>query len=287
MSPSPIQIAANELRSWLLLKLPAKVAEINEERPAKLVAAKAGPYTIASGAAISLGTGRSGPWESPALTAGSRTATQVASDLNAGLTELVASVDSLDRLVITAEPPDAESTTISCVALQADTTANAPFGWAAGGEHVTSAPLRAPTYSGVCDGNPLYPFDNSQGFWVVLDDRECSLWPDVETGRRRNEFLCTFQVFIYRPDINAQPYRSREAISSCARAVREVLQTSEGVQLGRGANGDIVVTDVVSEKISGTPFSFSNSKTPNLAFDVASLVIRIKVYKLPPTSGGN
>lgn len=287
---SPLMLATQALREWLVWKLPAKVNTLNSERAPKLIAAKPGPYSIPvsgiTGAPISLSTSRGGPWETPPLTSGSRTATQVATELNAVLTELVASVDAEDRLVIEADPPDAEEGGVVGVALQADAVANAPFGWAAGGEHVTSAPLRAPTYNGVCDGNPLYPFDNSQGFWVVIDDRECSLWPDVETGRRRHEYLCTFQVNIYRPDVNTQPYRSREAIASCARAVREVLQTNEGIQLGRAANGDIIVTDVVSEKISGTPFTFTNSKTPNLAFDVASLVVRIKVFKLPP-AGGN
>ncbi len=287
---SPLMIATQALREWLIMQLPAKVAAINSDRAPKLIAASAGPYEIPvsgiTGAPISLSSSRGGPWETPPLTSGVRTATQVATELNLVLSDLVASVDADDRLVITGEAPDADDGIITAVALKADAVANAPFGWPVSGEHVTAAPIRWPTYNGVCDGNPLYPFDNSQGFWVVIDDRECTLYPDVETGRRRNEFLCTFQVNIYRPDVNAQPYRSREAIASCARAVREVLQTSEGVQLGRGSNGDIIVTDVVSEKISGTPFTFSNSKTPNLAFDVASLIIRIKVFKLPP-SGGN
>lgn len=283
MSGSPLQIATNALRDWLILSLPLKVNEVNSDRTARLVAGSAGPYEVVAN--LSFAASRSGPWETPALTTGVRTATQVADELNLSFNDLIASVDAEDRLVISGEAPSSGTGLIGCVAIQADTVANAPFGWSAGGEHVTSAPLRPPTRNGVCDGNPLYPFDNSQGFWVVIDDRECTLWPD-ETARRRNEFMCTFQVNIYRPDVNVQPYRSREAIASCARAVREVLQTNEGIQLGRAVNGDIIVTDVVSEKISGTPFTFSNSKTPNLAFDIASLVIRIKVFKLPP-AGGN
>jgi hypothetical protein len=288
MSGSPIQIATQALRDWLLLKLPAAVALINSQRIGKITATVAGPYVIPSGAIISFSNSRGGTWENISLTSGTRTAQQVADQLNGTLTTTEAGVDSTGRLYVACTDEASESSnTTSCVALKASATANAPFGWGAGGEYSLMAPIRAPTFNGVCDGNPLYPFDNSQGFWVVLDDRECTLWPGVDLHRRRDEFLCTFQVNIYRPDINSQSHRSREAIASCARAVRDVLATVQGAQLGRAADGDIITTDVVSEKISGTPFTFSNSKSPNLAFDIAQLVVRVKVFKLPPTDGGN
>lgn len=285
MNGSPLQIATQALREWLLFKLSAKTSEVNAQRRARLTAQFAGPYAVVGN--LSFSSSRGGPWETPTLTTGTRTALQVATELNNEFSEMEAGVDDFGRLyVLSGNTPSESDDQASCIALKAAATANEPFGWPAAGDYELNTPIRTPTFNGICDGNPLYPFDNSQGFWVVIDDRECVLWPSTETHRRRDEYLCTFQIYIYRPDIGAQSHRSREGIASCVRCVREVLSTASGLQLGRAEFGDIVIVNIASEKISGTPFSFSNSKTPNLAFDVAHMVVQIKVFQLPPTDGG-
>jgi hypothetical protein len=66
-------------------------------------------------------------------------------------------------------------------------------------------------------------------------------------------------------------------ISSCVRAVRELLLTTEGSYLGRA--GDIQLASLTDTVISGDPLALS--EVPGVLFDTARLTINVRVFQRP------
>lgn len=285
---SPEGLAISSLREYLLQTLPAKCDQLNLARAAELKTPGIGPFTITTGTSINLSTvSRGAAVVNVPITTGTRTAAQVAADITAAAVPgLTAEVDGFGHLSIQSDtPPDADSNTMSVVQLGPG-TANEALGFDPGGEHVVVAPLRAPTYRGVCDGAPKAAPDMGQGFWVILGERQTTPFPDAAGSLRRDEYWVAVQLEICRPEANVNQHRSREAITACVRAIREVLSTVDGRQLGRASAGDIVITHVADTKIYPTMVGF-DVKSPNALFDVAEMTLGVKVYQRPTDEAPN
>lgn len=280
---APDAIAVDALLAYLRLKLPAKVSSLNSSRAAVLTSALAGPYTVPVGAVLRLASGSHEATPTDvALTDGSRTAAQVAADIEAvGVSGLTASADAAGRLVLTADNAPAVDAP-SCVIVAQDvdgdglaTGSNVVFGWAEGGEHFETQALTAPSWRGVVDGRPLTAPDMGQGFWVMVGNRTAR---PTNPGIRRDTYLVTMTVDLWRPwSASAPPHRSREAISSCVRAVRELVESDDGRYLGRQSAGDVQLATVDGVSIAGDPIQFN--EVPGVLFDVAQLTITARVFQ--------
>ena len=286
ISPSPglapESLAIQALREYLLQYLPARVAQLNGLRSAVLKTPGIGPVTIPASASLKLSTvsRKDAPVTVP-LTPGVRTMAQISAEIvAAAVPGLFPSVDGAGHLTLSSASPLTDHVVLS---LQTDTTgANAALGWDAGGEHVVVGQIVAPSFRGVSDGHPVTAPDMGKGMYVILGDRATTLWPDPAGALRRDEAETTVMVEVYRPEMAVSPHRSREAISSCVRAIREVLSTNTGKQLGRASAGDVVFCRITNAKIASRPFSFRDSKTINTLFDVAHLTITVRTFQRPP-----
>lgn len=282
------QIAAQALRDWLLWKLPAKVTAVNAARAAALRAPFAGPYVIPASPNNKLAIGVTANDETvvqATLTAGSRTAAQLATDINAtGGLAGVASADDDGRLLLTS--PSAPTTTAPSIIRVRGSGANdvnTVLGWDKGGEKVMVSALIAPAARGILDGWPSVP-DFGPGstvgspISVVIDDSDLvPVKPDV----RRDENTVTFSLTILRAEGLSQVHRNREPIRSAVRCVREVLYQDAGRTLGRARSGDIMLVTERRCRIAAKPFSFGNPKSPNPLFDVAVMVVDVRVFERP------
>lgn len=281
---APELLAASALGDYLRATLPAKCTQLNLLRAAVLMTPGIGTgaavgWLITSGMALKLSAvSRDAAPVSVTLPTGSNvTAAQLATAINAAaVPNLTAAADSYGRLVLASSV--APTSGNSFVGVGADTTgANAALGFDVGGEHVMVAPLRAPSRRGVMDGRPVNPPDAGVGFWVVLGKRQSKPYPQPGSDLRRGEVDVTFQVDIFKPEMNLSPHRSREGISSCVRAVREVLQTFAGRSLNRATAGDIIRTDVYTTEIQGVSFAFTDT-APNVLFDAAAMVVNVRTF---------
>lgn len=285
---SPAQTAVVALRRYLLSKLAEKVVAVNLSRAAYLHTATPGPWTVTSGMALNLGTSSALP-QRVALPVGSMSAAQLVSTINtAAVAGIHASVDGYGCVQVAATVAPVAPSTPSSVYLGPDTTgANVLLGWNAGGEQVVNQPLRAPTPQGVCDGyfgaNPA----NGQSFAVVISDRDVQPWPSQSKYLRYDEFAVRVTLEVFAPVVTQNGFRTREHISSVMRALREILATQDGLQLGRATAGDIILTTILSEKVGGRPFSFAEPNGPNVLADVGQMQLMIKVFQLPPTAALN
>lgn len=277
---APEALAVKALRDYLLRYLPAKVAALNALRAASLTSALAGPYTVPSGAKLYLSaTGQEATPAEVTLTAGTRTAAQVAADITAAaIPGLTAAADDWGRLTLTATAaPAVGAPSVVIVARDQGTGANVVFGWAEAGEHSETPALVAPSWRGVTDGRPLAVPDMGQGFWVMLGNR--SVRP-THPGPRRDTFNVTIATELWRPfSANAPPHRTREAISACVRAVRELLLSTDGRYLGRQGSGDVQLADVADVSISGDPLRLNEA--PGILFDVAQMTLTVRVFQRP------
>jgi len=279
---APDALVVQALREYLLRYLPAKVAQINALRPAVLKSALAEPYTVPSGAVLQLSAAghEAAPTAVP-LTAGVRTSAQLVADVAAVAPEgLTASTDEAGRFTLTATAAPAEGApSVVVVARDTDgaaaTGSNAALGWADGGEHVEVPALVAPSWRGIVDGRPLTVPDMGQGFWVLLGNRTVR---PTHPGIRRDTWLVSFAVEVWRP-FSSHVHRSREAISSCVRAVRELLESGDGRYLGRQGAGDIQLVTVADVAINGNPLSFE--ETPGVFFDLARFTLNVRVFQRP------
>lgn len=276
---APDALAVDALVAYLRRYLPAKVDALNALRPAVLTSALAGPYTIPVGAMLRLAAyGHETATTAVALTSGTRTAAQVAADIEAvGVPGLTASADTFGRLVLTADDAPLEGAP-SVVIVGEDTGAtgsNEALGWQEGGEHFETQGLVSPSWRGVVDGRPLTAPDMGQGFWVMVGNRTAR---PTHPGIRRDTYLVTMSVDVWRPwSASAPPHRSREAISSCVRAVRELVESDDGRYLGRQGFGDVQLATVDSVTIAGDPLNLT--EVPGVLFDVASLTITARVFQ--------
>lgn len=280
----PEQIAVDAFIDYLRANLPAKVTAVNLTLAAVLKSALAGPFTIPSGAVLRLSASaqEATPTSVP-LTAGSRTAAQLVTDIGVLVSGITPTADDAGRLVLTAAAPVAGTPSIVIVAQDTDgattpaaTGSNAALGWAEGGEHSEVRALVAPSWRGVCDGWPLTAPDMGQGFWVILGNRTCK---PTHPGPRRDTFAFSCAAEVWRPfSTSAPPHRTRAGITACVRAVRELVTTVDGRYLGRQATGDVQLADVSDVAIQGVPL---NTGVPGVMFDVARLNLTCRVFQRP------
>jgi hypothetical protein len=271
-------VATKALRKWLLQTLPAKCAELNLLRKAAVEAPLVGPYVVPVGAVLKVSTtGRDVGAVFYPLTAGSRSASQVAADIN-GVTPGLATVDSDGRVTLTSSTAPLAPSTSSVLNVMLDGTgANEALGLDAGGEFCIRTPLVAPTAAGVSIGEPPYT-SMSKGLWIIIGDIESQL---VESNPRRHEHLLSLDVTIMRADVNAANLNGREHVYAAVRAVREVLSTRDGRQFGRAGQGDIVLALEGNTRVSGRPIAFS-SADKRLHFDGALMRLGIRVFNSAP-----
>lgn len=276
MSVQPEAIAIQALREYLLRTLPAKVASINATRAAVLKSALVGPFEVPEGATLTLaltlanadtGTGT-------LLTSGSRTAAQIAAELS--VSGITASADTDGRLVLTRTVAPVEGTPSALVAKAADFLGI--FGWDVGGERTSTEALTAPTRKGICDGWPVTAPDMGRSFWLIIGDREGT---PIAPDNRRDETLVVADLTVWVPDRTGTGHRNRERVSAAVRCLRELLLTSEGRQLGRGAVGDVVFAAIRTVRIPAKPFSLDDARAPHTLFDAAILTLAIKVFEAP------
>lgn len=287
---SPEATAAKALRDWLLWKLPASCVAVNLTRAATLRATQPGPYVIPVDAVLKVSVAdKAGATSSAPLTSGSRTATQVAADVNAIVPGL-ASVDSADHLLLTStNAPSFDSSlahTVSVVAVGGDATgANAALGWDVSGEHCITTPLVPPGLKGVANGFPLGGFfDPSQlgkgRVLVTIGERVGEM---VDGNPRRFEWNVTLDVGIFRAEPQQVVWQTREHIEAALEAVRAVLVTDEGMRLGAPALG-IMYGRIPSTRITGWSFKQQRAgESPAGAqFDGVSAKFLCRVYQAPP-----
>ena len=187
----------------------------------------------------------------------------------------------MGRLVLTGPAPVAGTASVVLVARDTNGTAptgsNTAFGWSEGGEHTQTAALVSPNWRGVVDGRAMTAPDMGQGFWVLLGNRTTK---PTHPGVRRNTFQVTIQCEVWRPfSVNAPPHRTREGITACVRACRELVLTEDGRYLGRQGAGDIQLADVSEGVISGDPISLQ--ETPGVLFDWAKFTFTCRVFQRP------
>ena len=275
MSESPAQLAVRALREHLLATLPAKVAAINTERKAVVRSALTEPFIIPADAVLKTGVVRDGLLISSPLTAGTRTAAEVALDIMAGDPYVIATADAFGRVVLTQEFAPSDGVPSTVVVAPDTTGANVALGWEPGGVHVTRAAIDTPTWRSVVDGDWTLAPDMDGGFWVCIGDRTVRPWP-VAPNIRRDEYQVTMVLDIIRRfGANQTPHRDREAIGACVRAVDEVLRTTTGRQLGRAAYGDVMLADVGQVRIASSSF---DSKRGFL-FDVAQMTLTVRIFQ--------
>lgn len=271
-------LAAQALREYLLAKLPAQVATCNATRAAALTTPAAGPWTIPSGGVLELSLTGQDSYTTIALTSGSRTATQVAAEINTAMAATVATALSDGRLRVTSTTTPSGSDTASVVALAADATgANLALGWDPAGDLCVRAPLVAPTTKGVCDGEPtgqIEPFAQGR-IIVVIRDRE-----DVPVSNElhRNERIATLEVLVYVPMARQDFSRSREEIQAACECILDVISSTEGRYLGRSADGDVLFVRCKSLKVSGNSWA---TPKQNFLLDIARMTFTALVHQRP------
>jgi hypothetical protein len=273
-------LAVDALASWLRLKLPAKVTEINALRAAALRTPSSGNFTIPSGAVLKVSlSGKDGPYTSCPLTSGPRTTTEVVDDINDSLA--IAATDGDSRAVLTSTTTPSAGTP-SVVSVGPDSTgANLALGWEAGGEYVINTGLVGPGHRGVMDGWPQQ-LDAKNSFLVIIGKRSgLPVAPEL----RRDETVVTMDLSIFRPASQQENHRSREHIHACVQCVREVLMTDAGRQLGRASTGDIVLVEMGRCSVEGMRFQqYRQGQMFGPSFDSASLTVYAKVFERPSAS---
>lgn len=279
MSVTPESVAASALRDWLLLKLPAKTLALNNARNASITMPFAGPYEFVGGVLerVKFYDGLGDPGTDVIFGLGVQTATATAGDINTVYPGM-ASVDAADRLVITAADFPIEGT-MSYVAMGPGSVNSAlsVFGLDDLVASNTRAFITAPGPKNILDGWPVVP-DFTRGMTVIIGDR---LSEPAAQGNRLDINNVTLDLAIMGAERNTSKHRDREHIQSCVRAVREVLQTDEGRQLGRQSYGDVMFVQELSCRISGIPFSFKRTPSPNELFDIASMTLMVRVFERP------
>lgn len=282
----PELIATQAIKQWLLLNLKAKVDEVNLQRAAVLTAAYAGPYTIAAGKQLGLNVDAADGYTTTELTEGSRTAAQLAADINAGLDVAIASADDEGRLVITSPtPPIASSPDApSVVKLRGNFGAdcNAVFGWDPGGMDVINTALIAPGVRDISDGMPTLGDLCERGpgtICVVLGDKKTR---PVSANSHVEEYFVVFDLTVLRVEPLGNNYRNAEPIYSALRCVREVLLTDDGKQLGRASVGDVQrARELGPTVVKAMQFRFTEGDKSTPLFDGVTTLIETRLHMRP------
>jgi hypothetical protein len=277
-------IAVGAFLDYLRRYLPAKVTALNALRVAVVKSALVEPFTLPAGSVLRLSAASQEATPTSVTTpTGSVTAAALVAAINAvPVPNLTASADADGRLVLTSTvAPVDGAPSVVVVARDTDgaaaTGSNVALGWDEGGEHVETGALVSPKWRGVVDGRAITSPDMGQGFWVLLGNRTCR---PTHPGLRRNTYQVSISTEIWRPfSSHAAPHRSREAISSCVRAVREIILATDGRYLGRQASGDVHLADVSEAVVSGDPISLQ--EVPGVMFDFARLTLTCRVFQRP------
>lgn len=287
----PEALACRALRDWLLWKLPASCVTINNARAAFLRAPGPGPYTIPASADLSISLDGT-TYTDVALTSGSRTTTQLVTEINAAMGATVASADSDDKLLLTSttSPGYVASTlavTESCIFVEDDSTgANLAIGFEVGGEKCIRAPVLPPGPDGVCDGFPVGGWFNPSALGkgrvlVTLGQRSSQ---PTQDNPRRFEWDVLVDCAIFR-DTDVQPHQSRDGIQAALAAVRNTFLTDDGMRLGRAANGDVMYARAGEVLVSPVPFAQTGADGQRIGgtfFDSANLKLRMRVFQQFP-----
>lgn len=283
---SPEQLAVDAALDFLRRYLPAQVSTVNASRYAALKSALVSPFTIPAGATLKLSaSSQEATPTDVALTSGVRTSAQVVAEITAAAVPgLTASADSDGRVVLTATAAPASGAP-SVVVVARDGTdsvaasgVNAAFGWSEGGEHIELPAIIAPSWRGIVDGRAITAPDMGGGFWVLLGDRESV---PTDPGLRKDTYNVTIKGEVWRPfGASAVQHRTREAITSCMRAVRELIASDVkgGPYLGR--SGDIGLARTTRVAISGAP-AVSDPAAPGLFWDTATFTLTCRVFQRP------
>ena len=269
-------LAAQALREYLLARLPAQVAVVNLARAATLTTPAAGPWTIPASGSISLtldGTN----FTANGLTAGSRTAAQLTTEINASMGATVASALTDGRLRFTSTTTPTGPDTASILGIGSDTTgANLALGFDPAGEKCVRAPLVTPTSKGVCDGEPtgpMEPYAQGRMVIVIMDRSDVA----VASELRREERLATLNVRVYVPMIRQQ-YQTREEIQSACECILDVISSTAGRQLARSSENDVGFVQCRSLKVSGSSWQ---PKGLNILLDMAEITLTARVFQRP------
>lgn len=287
MSLNHERLFTEHLRRWLLLKMPAKCTELNLLRAASLRAPVAGPYTIPASSSIQVSiTGHDSSLTTIALTAGSRTAAQLVTEINAGLAGIASDDDG--TLVLTSTTPPAAPSTHSLIAVGADnlgtggaaTGVNAALGFSPGGEAVRSSPLVWFGIRSVPVGWVINP-DWPSGLTVLIGDTTSLPASNI----RRDTYDVRVELNLLQVERQGAVHRNREHMQAAVQAVREVLQTDAGRQVGRAGTNDVALVVEESCRIAAQPFQVFNGKTPtNIFFDGALMQLSARVFLQPAAS---
>lgn len=272
-------LAAQALREYLLLTLPAQVAVVNLTRAATLTTPAAGPWVIPATPTLGISLTGAASYTAVTLTAGSRSASQIATEINAtGGLAGVASALSDGRLRLTSPTTPTGPDTVSVVALEADGAngCNSVLGFDPGGECIVRAPLIAPTGKGLCDGEPLVLEPLAQGrMIVVIRDREDVAVPNE---LRREERLATMELLVYVPMTRQAWHQSREEIQSAVECILDVISSTSGRQLARSSENDVGFVQCKSVKVSGSSWAMQKQ---NFLCDIAKLTLTARVFQRP------
>jgi len=281
---APEQVAAEGLRDFLLLKLPAKCVEVNLSRAAVLRAPWAGPFTIGAGKTLGIGvTATDKTFRTVTLTAGAaRTAADVAADINAtsGLAG-TAVVDGAGRWFVTSPTPPSASTT-SKVELRGGlgTDANTVFGFDSVGAKEVRSAILPPFGTNVFDGWPITPVFTGKApsgsmLAIVIGERKSK---PMQGGPRRDEHYVAMDLTLLRTENGGGPSRTREAIQSCVRCVREILLSDRtlGAEFAPKTGVTITFTEDTGAFISAKPISFTKDFNP--LYDTAVLQLAVRVF---------
>lgn len=284
MSVQPESLAANSLRDFLLAQLPAKVTAVNATRFATVRARTPGPYTIGASATLGLSvTPNVATFTGFNVPVGVRSTAQMVTTINTAMGATVAAADADDHLVL-ASPTAPTGGTRSKLEVRGGTATdcNSVFGWDLGGEKELLTALVAPTRKGCRLGLPPQPDFGPAGVLAVIIGK-CRVVP-VAPGVRRDQHNVSVEMDVLR--IEPEEQTSTEAVLAGIRCVREVLLTTNGRQLGRARNGDILRVDVVSTDVRLTPMKFQSAtvKISNPWFRGAALSLLVRVFERPDQS---
>lgn len=267
---------ARVMREYLLAKLPAQVSAKNALRAAYLITPQVGPWTIPASGAIRISLDGTN-FTTVNLTSGSRTAAQLATEINVAMGATVASVLTDGRLKLLSTTAPSGTSTLSVLELGSDATgAMEALGFDIGGEKTVRSPLIAPTTKGVCDGEPqvLEPFATGRMI-IILTDRQDTTMPGEQ---RRNERSAQLIMQVAVPMQTQDYHQSREEIQAACECIVDSVSTTEGRYLGRSADGDVLFVQCKSQKVAGNSWPAAKQ---NFLLDIAVLVFTSIVHQRP------
>lgn len=260
-------IATRALREYLLRTLPAKVATINAARAPYIKAPRAGPYIIPAAPNNVLTIVSQGVDYPVTLTAGSRTAAQVKTQVDPVLN--CSSVDAQLRLVLTS-PTAVATGTPSAIGIKAsDTGINEAFGWSAGGDEAVSEALVAPDGNNIRDGDQTI-IDVSAGFGIVFS-KKSSRHTDRNPHKNERDVVVETDVYVPVPQGCERSY-SEFAYQAVA-AIRSCIFDD------RTLDGVVQYSDVAAASVMGTAFRFASPGAVSPLIAKVSMTLLCRVFE--------